>query len=103
MRVWLVELEVEQHVLLDERGQIRDAYPRLAIGECERFISTHHLRIFFHHFQACTRIWSEVGLVNDQNVRLGNAWAILPGESCHPRRQRTTLLAALVRVIDRFG
>ena len=41
-------------------------------------IPTHHFRILVHHRQARAHIWSEVGLVDDQDVRLGNAWAIFP-------------------------
>ena len=40
--VRLVEFHVEQHILLDERDQLHNAFARLAIGEDEGFIAPHH-------------------------------------------------------------
>src|SRR4030095_1546445 len=72
-------LQVEEDVLPDQLDHGRDALTGLAVGEDVRLATPHEPRIAVHDLEALSDVRSEIGLVDDQDVRLGDPRAILAG------------------------
>jgi len=68
----------EHPALDDERDDCVQPNARLQIGHHERSFATHARRVVRHHCERCADVRREVGLVDDEQVRLRDAGAALP-------------------------
>src|SRR5262245_14139402 len=68
---------VQTALALDKAGDGRDALAGLQIGEDERPLAAHALGVALHDGQGRPHMRGEVGLVNDQQIRAGDAGAAL--------------------------
>src|SRR5450830_112597 len=73
----VLEGQVEQAALVDQVHQRLNAITGLAIGEDEGLVLAHHAGVVVHHLKAGTDIGGQIGLVDDQDVGLGDARAVL--------------------------
>src|SRR2546428_9890164 len=67
----------EPAFLLDEASDVLDALPRAKIAENEGASAAHASRVPLHHFERGSDIRRKIDLVDDEQVRAGDAWAAL--------------------------
>lgn len=75
---------LQQPLLLDELDHLIQPLPGLEVGHHERLESlcggAHAARVRLHHVQVGAHVRGEVGLVDDEEVALGDARAALAGD-----------------------
>ncbi len=71
------QLEVEQQVVADQLDEFGNALAGAAVGEQERLVAAHQLRIVRHHLEARADVGRQVGLVDDEDVRLRDPGSVL--------------------------